>query len=119
MYLKLINQRGDGDRIIEIGTSVELGSVPYWPDRDGGPASLPPTQVGLDLLIERIGVEADSWDRTLIYEEPFGYKDGEIDDPFWKLRWARYDTDEGIKVVVNTGSIYLLGETGKTIDRTP
>jgi hypothetical protein len=114
MYVKCINQTGDGDRIYDAGDSVEFGSVPWWPDNQGG---VFPKDAKLKDLTDRIGVSADSYDFTLIHPEPFGYKDGDRDRPFWKLRWAKFEDADGVKLVVGTGPMFIVGDNGKTIDR--
>lgn len=117
MYVKLLNQAGTGDRIYRTGgETVELGSA-AWSLHHGPP----PHEAELQALLDRIGHHADVYDQTLIDSQPFGYKDGNKDQPFWKLRWARFrqaDAD-AVRLVISTGPIFVLGDNGKTIDRTP
>lgn len=116
MYVKVIDQRGPS-RIYRMGgEAVDIGSVPWW--LHDGP---PPHEADLSDLIKHIGRAADTYDRTLIYEEPYGYKGGDHDSPFWKLRWAVFQKAESdeTRMVISTGPIFVLGDNGKTIDRTP
>lgn len=107
MYVKLV---GYPDTIYEAGEgAVELGSVPFDSD---------PVDANLADLLGRVGSHADVYDRTKLEHDPAGYRDGDKDRPFWKIRWARFrqPSADAVKMVMSTSAIYVLSDTGKTID---
>lgn len=111
MYVKMIDQSGPSRIYQAGGETVEHGTV-HWPDSN-------PNDATLEVLVAKIGKAADVYDRTLIYSEPFGYQDGDMARPFWRIHWARFqqvDAD-AIRMVMCTGPLYVLGDNGKTIDR--
>jgi len=78
-----------------------------------------PSELSWEELMEQIGVATESMDRDNVDSSPYGFVDGFQDQPWWNVRWVRFRRpgDPHTFMVAATTPIYLLDDTGKTIDR--
>lgn len=79
-----------------------------------------PSEVSAAVMMELLEVGADSFDLTNVTSAYTGVTDrGQTGEPFWDVNWVRFHKtgDDMVHLVASTGPIYVLDESGKTIDR--
>jgi len=79
-----------------------------------------PSELSWAELTEVLEVAGDSMDRTAVGSHPTGHYDptGDTGRPFWSVGWVRFHKpgDDLVHLVCATSPIYLMDESGKTVE---